>query len=303
VRGFPDFDRRDVPEDPGVQTPALEQEAVPDSLQLFLHELRRHPLLLPAEEVELAKRVERGDSLAKRRMIESNLRLVVSVAKTFRGQGLPLPDLIQEGSFGLTRAVEKFDWRRGCKFSTYATWWIRQSCSRAIRNQSDMIRVPIHLGERRRKLRAVRDRMEQELGRVPTAPELAAELDLTPAQVNDALDVPAVAMSLDEPVGDGDARRGDFVRDDRAGDPYDDIDAMLDWEEITDAVGHLPDRERLIVESRLGLAGGSPRTLEDLGRELGLTRERVRQLETRALRRIGGQFGGRRGPERRSVAR
>jgi RNA polymerase primary sigma factor len=227
----------------------------------------------------------------------------VSVAKTFQGQGLPLPDLIQEGSFGLTRAVEKFDWRRGCKFSTYATWWIRQSCSRAIRNQGDLIRVPIHLGERRRKLRAVRDRMEQELGRLPTAPELAAEVDLTPSQVNDALEVPAVAVSLDEPVGDGDARRGDFVRDERAGDPYDEIDALLDWEEIAAAVRHLPDRERLIVQSRLGLLDGPPRTLEDLGRELGLTRERVRQLETRALRRLGGEFSNRRGPERRRPAR
>ncbi|HXR11340.1 MAG TPA: RNA polymerase sigma factor RpoD/SigA [Gaiellaceae bacterium] len=263
---------------------------MPDSLQLFLHGLRRYRLLRPAEEVALAKRVERGDPVAKRRMIESNLRLVVSVAKTFQGQGLPLPDLIQEGTIGLTRAVEKFDWRRGCKFSTYATWWIRQACSRAIRNQGDLIRLPIHLGERRRKLRAVRDRMGQELGREPTDEELGRELDLSAQQVNDALGVAAVSMSLDEPVGEGGAIRGDFVRDDRNLDPYEEIDAAIDGEALAAAVAGLPDRERTIVENRLGLSGCTPRTLEQLGRELGLTRERVRQLETRALKRLGGRM-------------
>ena len=267
-------------------------DMTPDSLQLFLHGLRRYQLLRPAEEVTLAKRVERGDPVAKRRMIESNLRLVVSVAKGFQGQGLPLLDLIQEGTIGLTRAVEKFDWRRGCKFSTYATWWIRQACSRAIRNQGDLIRLPIHLGERRRKLRAVRDRMGQELGREPTSDELAFELDLTTQQVNDALDVAAVSMSLDEPVGEGGAIRGDFVRDDRNVDPYEEIDAAIDGQALTAAVAGLPERERRIVENRLGLEGRTPQTLEELGRELGLTRERVRQLETRALKRLGARLPG-----------
>ncbi|HEY2543834.1 MAG TPA: RNA polymerase sigma factor RpoD/SigA [Gaiellaceae bacterium] len=269
-----------------MQSAVLERELVPDSLQLFLQGLRRYPLLTPAEEVALAKCVERGDPAAKHRMIESNLRLVVSVAKGFQGQGLPLVDLVQEGSFGLTRAVEKFDWRKGYKFSTYATWWIRQSCSRAIRNQSDIIRVPIHLGERRRVIRAVCDRLEQELGRPATPAEIAVELDLSERQVSDALRVPAVAVSLDEPVGDGTASRGDFIHDERYSDPYEAIDERLDSEAVTEALRRLPARDRLIVEARLGLGGASVRTLDDLGQELGLTRERVRQLETRAFRRL-----------------
>ena len=281
-----------------MQSVALEREPVPDSLQLFLQSLRRYRLLRPAEEVALAKRIERGDPVARRRMIEANLRLVVAVAKTYQGQGLPLPDLIQEGTFGLTRAVEKFDWRKGCKFSTYATWWIRQACSRAIRNQGDMIRVPIHLGERRRKIRAVRDRLEQERGQAPTAEELADELDLSVRQVKDALSIATVAASLDEPVGDGSVSRGEFVRDDHTPDPYDEIDARLDLDALIGAVQHLPERERMIVENRLGLHGNQ-RTLEDLGQELGLTRERVRQLESRALRRLGGQMAGRGRPDRR----
>jgi len=280
-----------------VQSAALEREPVPDSLQLFLNSLRTYRLLSPAEEIVLAKRVERGDRSARRRMIEGNLRLVVSVAKAFQGQGLPLADLVQEGTFGLTRAVEKFDWRKGCKFSTYATWWIRQACSRAIRNQGDIIRVPIHLGERRRKIKAVRDRLEQELGRAPSPEEVADELDLSVRQVTDALAIATVAVSLDEPVGDGTVSRGEFVTDDRTPDPYDEIDARLDFDALVEAVEQLPERERLIVESRLGL-GGRQRTLEDLGHELGLTRERVRQLESRAMRRLGTQLAGGAGARR-----
>ncbi|HEY5100752.1 MAG TPA: sigma-70 family RNA polymerase sigma factor [Gaiellaceae bacterium] len=262
------------------------RDSLPDSFQLFLDDLRHYPLLRPAEEIALAKRVERGDPVARRRMVESNLRLVVSLAKTFRGQGLELPDLIQEGTFGLIRAVDKFDWRKGCKFSTYATWWIRQACSRAVQNQGETIRVPIHTGERRRKLRAVSGRLQQQLGRKPTPEELAAELDLTLGQVTAALEVAEVSASLDEPIGDGTASRGDFVRDDRVTDPYEEIDARLDWQILVGAVERLADRDRRIIESRLGLAGDGPRTLEELGAELGLTRERVRQLETRALRRL-----------------
>jgi RNA polymerase primary sigma factor len=264
----------------------IDRGSFPDSLQLFLDDLRHYPLLRPAEEVALAKLVERGDPVARRRMVESNLRLVVSLAKTFRGQGLELPDLIQEGTFGLIRAVDKFDWRKGCKFSTYATWWIRQACSRAVQNQGDTIRVPIHTGERRRKLRAVSGRLQQQLGRQPTPEELAAELNLTVDQVTVALEVAEVSASLDERVGDGTVSRGDLVRDEHVTDPYDEIDARLDWQILVGAVERLPDRDRRIVESRLGLTEDGPRTLEELGAELGLTRERVRQLETRALRRL-----------------
>jgi RNA polymerase primary sigma factor len=262
------------------------RDSFPDSLQLFLHDLSRYPLLRPAEEIALAKLVERGEPAAKRRMIEANLRLVVSLAKSFQGQGLALPDLIQEGTIGLMRAVEKFDWRKGCKFSTYATWWIRQSCSRAVLNQGDTIRVPIHTGERRRKLRGAHGRLHQQLGRNPTPEELGAELGLTIEQVALALSAADVSASLDEPVGDGTASRGELVHDERALDPYDEIDARLDWQILVGAVAQLPDRDRRIVESSLDLGGDGPRTLAELGQELGLTRERVRQVQARALRRL-----------------
>jgi RNA polymerase primary sigma factor len=247
----------------------------------------RYPLLTAAEEVALAKQIERGDRAAKERMVNSNLRLVVSLAKKYQGHGVALGDLIQDGVIGLNRAVEKFDYRKGFKFSTYATWWIRQACQRAVANQSETIRIPVHVQERRMKLRRVRQKLEAQLGRTPTVEELAeaAQLDLNHAE--EALDAVEVSASLNQTVGDGDVEFGDLFADDNAEDPVELADASLERRRLREALAQLDERERRVLELRFGLAEtGEMTSLEDIGRELGLTRERIRQLEANALRQL-----------------
>jgi RNA polymerase primary sigma factor len=261
-------------------------ESTTDALQLFLREAGRHPLLTAAQEVELAKRIERGDAEAKSRMIQSNLRLVVSIAKNYRNQGLPFLDLIQEGTLGLIRAVEKFDWRRGFKFSTYATWWIRQAVARALADKARTIRMPVHIVERMQKIGRAERALWTRLGREPTIEEIADEANITPQQVVEVRAAARASTSLDAPVGDqDDAVIGDFV----AGDdplPEEAVELRLRSQALRSALARLPERECEVVTLRYGLDGGDPRTLEQIGNHLGLTRERVRQIEIEALRRL-----------------
>jgi RNA polymerase primary sigma factor len=257
-----------------------------DSLQLFLADVGKHKLLTASEEVMLAKRIEKGDPLAKRRMIESNLRLVVSIAKGYRGLGVPFLDLIQEGTLGLNRAVEKFDWRRGYKFSTYATWWIRQSVQRAVANNARTIRVPVHVVERQQKLGRAARRLEVELGREATRDELAEATGLPIQHVDEALGAAQASVSLNQSVGsDDEGELGDLFADREAADPFDEAEESLRKQGVRRALDALPERERRILELRFGFEG-EPWTLEAIGHELGLTRERVRQLENQALARL-----------------
>ena len=257
-----------------------------DGLQLFMADLGRHKLLTAAQEVILAKRIERGDLVAKRQMIESNLRLVVSIAKRYRGLGVPFLDLIQEGTLGLDRAIEKFDWRRGYKFSTYATWWIRQSAQRAVANQARTIRVPVHVVERQQKLVRAAGRLEVELGRDATKEELAEATGLSLEHVEEALSAPSASVSLNQTVGaEGDGELGDLFPDRDAPDPFDEAELSVRRQNVRKALAALPERERRIVELRFGFEG-EPWTLEAIGHELDLTRERVRQLENQALARL-----------------
>jgi RNA polymerase primary sigma factor len=263
-----------------------------DSLTLFMNDIGRHQLLTAAEEVELAKRIERGDARAKERMISSNLRLVVSIAKRYQGHGLPLGDLIQEGIIGLNRAVEKFDWRRGFKFSTYATWWIRQACQRAISNQSRTIRVPAHVHERRVKLARIGRRLEAEHGREPTNEELAEAAGLELQHVEEALGAVEASVSLNQAIGsDGDGELGDLFADPTSTDPVEEADETHRREAVRAALGKLPDRQRRVLELRFGF-GGEQQPLETIGRELGLTRERIRQLEGEGLARLAEELEG-----------
>ena len=256
-----------------------------DGLQLLLAEISTHPLLTSAEEVVLAKRIERGDVAAKHRMVESNLRLVVSIAKRYRSMGLPLVDLIQEGAIGLDRAAEKFDWRRGNKFSTYATWWIRQAIQRAISNNARTIRIPVHVLERRRKVDLARRQLESELGRDPTRDELAAASGLSPNSADEVLAATRTTISLNQPFGPDVGNRielGELVVDHETESVEDKLDREHLRLVVRRAIANLPDRERLVLERHYGLSG-APKTLQQIGADLGLTRERVRQVEVHAL--------------------
>jgi RNA polymerase primary sigma factor len=264
-----------------------------DSLQLFLTQMGRYPLLTAAEEVALAKQIERGDRAAKERMVNSNLRLVVSLAKRYQGHGVALGDLIQDGVIGLNRAVEKFDYRKGFKFSTYATWWIRQACQRAVANQSATIRIPVHVQERRAKLRRARQRLETQLGRPPTVEELAEAAQLKLSHAEEALEAVEASVSLNQTIGDGDQEFGDLFADTTTEDPIELADSALERERLHNALAQLDERERKVLELRFGLGDTEEATsLEQIGRELGFTRERIRQIETGALRRLHTLLAG-----------
>jgi RNA polymerase primary sigma factor len=261
-------------------------ETTTDALQLFLREIGRHPLLTAADEVELSKRIEQGDLTAKRRMIECNLRLVVSIAKNYRNQGLPFLDLIQEGMFGLIRAVEKFEWQRGLKFSTYATWWIRQAVARAIADKARTIRVPVHVVERMQKMHRAERHLWTQLAREPTLEEIADEAGLPLQQALEVRAAARASTSLDQPIGEQeDAVFGDLV----AGEdplPEEETERRLQKEALDRALESLPERDRRVLELRYGLRGEEPHTLEHIGRRLGITRERVRQIEIESLARL-----------------
>ena len=266
---------------------AVLASATTDTLQLFLNEIGRHRLLTPDEEIDLAKRIERGDLDAKDRMINANLRLVVSIAKKYQGSELTLLDLIQEGILGLIRAVEKFDWRRGYRFSTYATWWIRQAVERGMDAKARTIKLPINLVRNQRKIVRAENALVAKLDRPPTDAEVAAEAQLTLAELHALRDAARTVTSLDRPLGEGeDAAFGDLLPASGPG-PEDLVHVSLSEQTLRRALEELPDRERTVVEMRYGIAGGEPTPLREIGRQLGITPERVRQIESRALGRLG----------------
>jgi RNA polymerase primary sigma factor len=258
-----------------------------DPVRMYFSEMGRVPLLSAVEEVSLAKRIERHDMGAKRKLIEANLRLVVSIAKRHLGRGLSLLDLIQEGNLGLIRAVEKFDYRRGFKFSTYATWWIRQAITRAIATQARTIRIPVHMVEQTSKLIRVQRQLLQDIGREPTPEEIAAEMESTPQKVRDILKINQQPTSLHQQVGDdGDAQVGDFIEDKDAASPVEEVGDIVLREDLTRVLNLLTRRERTIIELRFGLNGEHSCTLEEVGRKFGLTRERIRQIEAATLAKL-----------------
>jgi RNA polymerase primary sigma factor len=260
--------------------------ATTDALQLFLNEIRRYPLLTAAEEVELSKRIEQGDLAAKERMINSNLRLVVSIAKKYQGQELSLLDLIQEGIFGLIRAAEKFDWRKGYKFSTYATFWIRQAIQRGLANKARTIRIPVHIGQRERKIVRAERELAATLGRDPRDDEIARHAELPLDQVEEVRDAARTVTSLDRPVGEeGDTALGDLLEG--GAPPVDpEVEVSLSEQLLRQTIEELPETERDVIRLRFGFEDDEPQPLRETGRRLGLSAERVRQIESRALKRL-----------------
>jgi RNA polymerase primary sigma factor len=282
---------------PHEQLPTPEEEKGPkldlsvepslDSLRLYLREIGKVPLLTADQEVYLAKRIERGDMAAKTQMIEANLRLVVSIAKSYLGRGLSFLDLIQEGSLGLIRAVEKFDYRKGYKFSTYATWWIRQAVTRAIADKARTIRIPVHMVEKLNKVVHIERQLVQRLGREPRPDEIAEELEMTTEEVREILRMSQLPISLEKPIGEEEeSELGDFVEDESAESPFDTATLSLRREDVEHALSALPERERQVIELRFGLSGAQPCTLEEVGRAFGVTRERIRQIENNTLKKL-----------------
>ena len=264
----------------------LETPSVVDPVRMYLREIGRIPLLKAEEEVSLAQRIEKGSLAAKKKLAESNLRLVVSIAKRYVGRGLTLLDLIQEGNQGLIRAVEKYDWRRGFKFSTYATWWIRQAITRAIADQARTIRVPVHMVETINKMMRTSRKLMQELGRDPTPEEIGKAMEISPAKVREIFKISQGTTSLEAPVGDEeDSLLGDFISD-TAPSPYDTASKQLLKDNIREVLETLSLREAKVLVYRFGLEGGRPMTLEEVGQKFGVTRERIRQIEAKALRKL-----------------
>jgi RNA polymerase primary sigma factor len=257
-----------------------------DPLKLYVRQIGDGPLLTPAEERELARRKDEGDEQAKRRLIESNLRLVMSITRNYVNSGVPLLDLIQEGNLGLIRAVEKFDYKMGFKLSTYATWWIRQAVTRAIADQGRTIRLPVHVVDQVRRVMRARRVLTQKLNREPLPEEIAKESGFDLKRVNELFDLVEDPVSLETPVGDGDSMYGDMLEDVNSEQPDLVLAEMLRTAELETALEHLSERMRHVLQLRFGLVGGVPKTLEEVGTELGVTRERVRQLESRALREL-----------------
>src|SRR3984885_14133817 len=265
----------------------LEPEGTTDGLQLFLKGLGKGRLLTAQDEVRLARRIERGDFDAKQKMVESNLRLVVSIAKNYRNQGLPFLDLIQEGTIGLVRAVEKFDHRKGFKFSTYATWWIRQAIARSLADKARTIRIPVHVVEKLNKVGRAERKLVTELGREPTAEEIAEVTGIEPEEVESIKRSAQAPVSLEKPVGDEEESEfGQFIADERAESPYERAAEILTKEALREALENLSYRERRVLELRYGLGGEHPRTLDEVGRTFNVTRERIRQIENQSLKKL-----------------
>jgi RNA polymerase primary sigma factor len=286
---YPAHEQSALAEDETKAAPRLDLSVEPslDSLRLYLREIGKVPLLTADQEVSLAKQVERGDMAAKTQMFEANLRLVVSIAKPHVGRGLSFLDLIQEGSLGLIRAVDKFDYRRGFKFSTYATWWIRQAVARAVDDKARTIRIPGHMVARLSKVVRIERQLVQQLARQPRAEEIAAELEMTSDEVREILRMAKLPLSLENRRGEeGDAKLGDFVEDEVAESPFDVASVSQRREDIVHALSALPERERRVIELRFGLNGGQARTLDQVGRAFGVTRERIRQIENTTLKTL-----------------